>query len=434
MDVAIQGHYAYVADQGAGQGHSQGLTVVDISNPLNPQITGVATSSFLNSSYRIRVRGNFAYVATFGSRTISAVDISDPANPRFVGGIYDQTYLNETTGLDLDPTSRYVIAISPDLPQGFVPPIGSVLAVSLDPSPPHVGIHSGSEPPNPTAQTSADFTFVTANQVVTMRCSLDGAPPGLCTSPGDQQYSGLAGGTHTFTVQAIDPSGTVSTASYTWTIHLAPRTVVSITNPSNGDIFSKGETAHARYSCTAASGTSLTSCRGPVANGSQLNTATVGHHTFTVVATTANGARVTGSTHYTVIPGPVLTRVSQLHKRWRETKAKRGQRKLPVGTQFKFSLNERSRVTLAFTRPGPGRKVGGKCVAQTTGNAGKPSCRRPVVIGTIVFPHANGPVTVSFTGYASHRLFRPGTYNLTITATARGRSTVSKPLSFTIVG
>jgi hypothetical protein len=50
---------------------------------------------------------------------------------------------------------------------------------------------------------------------VTFRCSLDGAPATVCTSP---TTVGVTNGPHTFTVFATDPAGNVgNTASFSWT-------------------------------------------------------------------------------------------------------------------------------------------------------------------------------------------------------------------------
>ncbi|HTL12301.1 MAG TPA: fibronectin type III domain-containing protein, partial [Bdellovibrionota bacterium] len=58
---------------------------------------------------------------------------------------------------------------------------------------------------------------------------LDGAAMAPCTSPAS--YSGLANGSHTFRVQAIDTFGSVDSvgASYPWTVDTVAPTIVSIT-------------------------------------------------------------------------------------------------------------------------------------------------------------------------------------------------------------
>lgn len=230
VDVAVRGNYAYVADQASGLGR---LAVVDVSKPSNPKIAGTATNStYMNGAYRVRLGGNFAYVSGVYSASIGAVDVSDPKNPRFVGGYANSATLNRTTGLDVDPSGRYLAVVSPYLstqsrvdyppypgqPNG--PTItGTVTTIDLDPNPISVTIAPASEPPNPTTQTTASFTFSTNDDVSTVRCSLDGAAFGLCTSATTASYSGLGSGSHTFTVEAIDASGNTATDSYTWTVN-----------------------------------------------------------------------------------------------------------------------------------------------------------------------------------------------------------------------
>ena len=57
---------------------------------------------------------------------------------------------------------------------------------------------------------------------MTWECALDGGGFAACTSPA--AYSGLAAGTHTFSVRATDAAGNVdqTPASYAWTIEAAP--------------------------------------------------------------------------------------------------------------------------------------------------------------------------------------------------------------------
>lgn len=228
VDVAIQGNFAYVANQVST---SAQLTVVDISTPSNPRVVGSLTNSFLNGAYRIRLRGNFAYVSGSSAEALSAIDISDPAHPRFAAGVYDPARLWHTTGLDLDPSGRYLIGSSPFLssqsfplyppfpgPTGSGTVTGTVSAFTLDPAPITVGITPSSEPPNPTPQTTATFAFSTNDLVASVRCQLDGAPLGLCTSATSQQYTSLGPGSHTFTVQATDSANATAAASYSWTV------------------------------------------------------------------------------------------------------------------------------------------------------------------------------------------------------------------------
>jgi hypothetical protein len=75
-----------------------------------------------------------------------------------------------------------------------------------------------SSPSNPTNSTSASFGFTSTETSATFKCRIDSGAYSDCTSP--NAYSGLAAGTHTFAVYAIDPAGNAdSTPSiYIWAI------------------------------------------------------------------------------------------------------------------------------------------------------------------------------------------------------------------------
>jgi hypothetical protein len=94
-----------------------------------------------------------------------------------------------------------------------------------------------SSPANPTNATSATFTY-SSSGATGFLCKLDSAASFTsCPTPGIT-YSGLAPGTHTLQVQAVDRTGHTSTAaSYCWVIDRTPPTVSSIVradvNPTN---------------------------------------------------------------------------------------------------------------------------------------------------------------------------------------------------------
>ena len=233
VDVAVQNGYAYVADQASGLGR---MAVVDVRDPVHPLVAGsVTNSTLLNGAYRIRVRGNFAYVSAVYAAAVSAIDISNPQAPQFLNGYQSTALLNRTTGLDVDSTSQFVVGVSPYLStesQPIYPPYplmpggpvdtGTVTVASLDPSPLSIAINQASKPPNPTTQTSANFTFTPSDDVVYLRCQLDNDLPTVCTALSGQTLTGIAPGAHTFTASATDPAGETATDSYTWTITAPP--------------------------------------------------------------------------------------------------------------------------------------------------------------------------------------------------------------------
>ncbi len=229
VDVTVANGYAYVADQASGLGR---VAVVDVHSPAHPFVVSTVTNStWLNGAYRIRALGNFVYVAATYSGAVSAIDVSSPAAPRFTGGYKSSAVLNRAPGLDIDPAGRYVIAVSPFLStdtQPIYPPYpfdpggstltGTAAVIALDPVAITVAIAPPSKPPNPTVQTSANFTFSTSDAVASVRCRLDNAVSGLCTGATTQTYTSLTPGSHTFAVSATDAAGNVASDSYTWTI------------------------------------------------------------------------------------------------------------------------------------------------------------------------------------------------------------------------
>ncbi|MFM2182483.1 MAG: hypothetical protein RJB61_777, partial [Actinomycetota bacterium] len=109
------------------------------------------------------------------------------------------------------------------------------VAFTVDTTAPTVSIQTN--PLNPTTATSGTFTFNPADGgsgLASVQCKLDGANFAPCDSNGSQGFSGLADGSHTFSVRAVDRAGNTSTtATYTWRIDTtAP--VATLTNPANG--------------------------------------------------------------------------------------------------------------------------------------------------------------------------------------------------------
>lgn len=89
--VAVVGHYAYC---GVNLVTDPGLAVVDISNPAAPQEVGF----YETKSYpeQVRVRGNYAYLATVASyptdvRSLHIINIANPAAPT-LSGVFSSSY------------------------------------------------------------------------------------------------------------------------------------------------------------------------------------------------------------------------------------------------------------------------------------------------------------------------------------------------------
>jgi hypothetical protein len=85
-----------------------------------------------------------------------------------------------------------------------------------DTTPPDTTIDSG--PTGTTTSTSANLAFSSSESGSTYQCSLDSGPWGSCVSP--KSYSGLAVGSHAFSVKATDAAGNTdaSPATRSWTV------------------------------------------------------------------------------------------------------------------------------------------------------------------------------------------------------------------------
>ncbi len=84
-------------------------------------------------------------------------------------------------------------------------------------------------------------------------------------------------------------------ANFRFEIPAAPS--ITITTPANGAVYALNQAIQADYGCT---GNGVVSCVGPVANGQNIDTATVGAKTFTVTATDNAGNVSVKTVTYTV--------------------------------------------------------------------------------------------------------------------------------------
>ncbi|TKJ41075.1 hypothetical protein CEE37_05255 [candidate division LCP-89 bacterium B3_LCP] len=76
LDVAVQGGYAYVAAYNAG------LLIINVSDPYNPHEVGSVPGWHVLG---VEVSGNYAYVANDASGGLRVVDVSNPIQPFEVG-------------------------------------------------------------------------------------------------------------------------------------------------------------------------------------------------------------------------------------------------------------------------------------------------------------------------------------------------------------
>jgi len=166
----------------------------------------------------------------------------------------------------------------------------------VDLTPPETQIDT--HPAALTNSASATFTFSGTDDhsaTVSFECKLDGAVSfSSCTSP--KTYTGLADGSHTFQVRAVDAAGNVdpTPASFTWYADLiAPDTtitsVVPAPNSTSATFTFSGTDNHSApaaltFECKLDAGT-FTTCSSP----KTYTGLSVGPHTFSVRATDEAG-------------------------------------------------------------------------------------------------------------------------------------------------
>ena len=143
----------------------------------------------------------------------------------------------------------------------------------------------GAGPSGTVASTAASFEF-NANEQGTFQCSLDGSGFSSCGSP--KNYTGLAQGSHTFAVRAVDVAGNqdASPATRTWTVDtLVPDTTIS--GGPNG--LTNQTTASFAVGATEPGSTFVCRLDGVLRPCGDAITVSDGEHTFTATATDAAG-------------------------------------------------------------------------------------------------------------------------------------------------
>lgn len=109
-------------------------------------------------------------------------------------------------------------------------------------------------------------------------------------------------GTRTFKVIASDGAGNITKKEVTYNIVDKTAPTVSISSPSDGEVFTKNEVVNADFDCDDnALGSGIDTCVGTVADGDPINTATLGSKTFRVTATDLAGNKKTKTVRYRVV-------------------------------------------------------------------------------------------------------------------------------------
>lgn len=112
-----------------------------------------------------------------------------------------------------------------------------------------------------------------------------------------------------------------------------------------------------------------------------------------------------------------------------------GKRKGGSGATISFRLDVAADVSFAVQRKASGRRVGGRCVASSGSNRGKPKCPRFLSVGG-GFGSAGkaGLNSLGFSGRVGRRALAAGSYRLVATAeNGRGGSSAPATKGFEIL-
>ncbi len=384
--ITPDGRTAYVAN-------SQSGNVTPIDTATNSPRTAITIPAGNPAGIAIMPDGKTAYVAndnTSGSVTPVDVASGTPGTP-IPAGV-------DPVGIAITPDGKTAYVADADSLGGTVTPIDTATSTPETAIPIAAGAPSG--------------IAITPDQAPVAAFSAKAAAP---ASPS------------TFDASASS-TGVGSIASYAWNFGDGQSAVT--TTPSTSHAYASPGIYTARLTVTNTAGTSLT-------------------QVFTGQTMSLNGGPEASATHTITIPAakgpppkgqaPTVTQVAQTHALWREGHAlatvSRGatRRPPPVGTTFRFTLNEQARVSLAFTQTLHGRKVHSKCLTQTKKNRHKHRCTTTLTRGTLSLAAPAGRDKVTFQGRVSaSKKLRPGHYSVVIIARTASGSSKAKKLSFTI--
>jgi hypothetical protein len=175
-----------------------------------------------------------------------------------------------------------------------------------------------------------------------------------------------------------------------------------------------------------------------------------GNFTASVTAADALGNTAAGSGSVAVSaatgptgatgPPPALSKVSVTNATFRVGSAPTAvsaavKKRAPVGTRFRFTVDEPSTASLRMDRAASGRRVGKRCLAPTRARikARRKRCTRYLKAGTLTRKAKQGANSVPFSGRIGRRRLSVATYRLTLTARANGRTSRARALKFRIV-
>jgi hypothetical protein len=170
--------------------------------------------------------------------------------------------------------------------------------------------------------------------------------------------------------------------------------------------------------------------------------AAAGHPTVTATAIDGVGNSVSAAAAVAVSRSvPVVSRLSETHSTFRVGSARTAiraaarSRRPPVGTTFRFTLNENADVAVRIDHTAAGLRSGHRCVAPSrrVRASNHRSCTRTVVDGTLQRHGHLGGNRIAFSGRIGRRALGRGAHRATILAAVGPATGRSRPLKFVIV-
>jgi hypothetical protein len=322
--VAVDANYIYWVNQTSGGAYSIGRTNLDGTAP-DPSFIPVS-----GTPGRLAVDAGHIYWINESAHAIARANlngtgknetfIETTATTNIAGIAVDANYVYWNYGLQA--IGRANIAgdgVTPNFIRRAT--VGGVAVDALGPaagSPSCLGITTTSLPSGMVGS-SYTSTVAASGGMAPYAWSATGLPAGLEINPSTGAIVGTptASGTAPVVITATDSTTPTSEhASVTLSLSITAAAVspnpptAAITSPADGGSYALGQVVAASFSCAEGAGgpglAASDGCVGTDANGSKVDTSTVGAHSFTVTATSEDGQAATATSSYTVIASAAI--------------------------------------------------------------------------------------------------------------------------------